>query len=739
MGAETVTAYNRTCLNGVCFGDGACVTVRLKYFPDATKDCCPQPGFFLPDTDFQSPVLIIVHLLTLCYIFLGVAIGADVFMTAIEVITSQEKAKTVKGEGGEERIMHFRVWNPTVGNLTLMALGSSAPEILLSVIEVFSNDMGSGALGPSTIVGSAAFNLMVITAVCIVALPDGDTRTLKQLSVFAVTSVYSLWAYIWLFLVVVVITPEFIDVWEAALTVVFLLFLIAHAYHEDQKGTTGKARVQYAGGDLSKHEAVEAMKAAGLKGDATEDQMRAALKELEPPKTKAFYKRKAMEETLATKQVRKVHPDELEEVAVEGANEMADGSKSRVDMRKGGEVSADLPGTIAWENELYKIPENGGSITVTAMRLGGSKGKVTVAYKTKDQTATAGKDYEEAEGTFTWEDGDVLNKSIDIVIVDDDEWEKDEHFTVVLSEPTGGAKFDHTTDGGEDSAITTVIILNDDDKAQKLSMALRLFRMDASSSFANDAWMDQIVAALPWKLPEDGGMKANVMHVLTSPWKLYFGLVPPPGLGGGWPCFGLALAAIGFQVMLISDFATQMGCQMGLPDTITAITFVALGTSLPDMFASMQAAQGDKWADNSIGNVTGSNSVNVFFGLGIPWLIGSGYWAITGVTDDWKKKYGLRGENEISTSLYNDYKDTGGFYISKQGLGLSVVVFTCCALMTIATILVRRFKFDTPCELGGDKKVAKISAAFLVALWFVYIGMACLSEPQFGPAITDPF
>lgn len=27
------------------------------------------------------------------------------------------------------------VWNPTVANLTLMALGSSAPEIMLNVIE----------------------------------------------------------------------------------------------------------------------------------------------------------------------------------------------------------------------------------------------------------------------------------------------------------------------------------------------------------------------------------------------------------------------------------------------------------------------------------------------------------------------------------------------------------------------------------------------------------------------------
>ena len=74
-------------------------------------------------------------------------------------------------------------------------------------------------------------------------------------------------------------------------------------------------------------------------------------------------------------------------------------------------------------------------------------------------------------------------------------------------------------------------------------------------------------------------------------------------------------------LMLIADFATQMGCQMYIKNSVTAITFVALGTSLPDTFASMAAARGDKYADNSIGNVTGSNSVNVFLGLGLGWLI----------------------------------------------------------------------------------------------------------------------
>ena len=57
----------------------------------------------------------------------------------------------------------------------------------------------------------------------------------------------------------------------------------------------------------------------------------------------------------------------------------------------------------------------------------------------------------------------------------------------------------------------------------------------------------------------------------------------------------------------------------------SAITFVALGTSLPDTFASKAAAMQEKYADNAIGNVTGSNSVNVFLGLGIPWLLAAIY------------------------------------------------------------------------------------------------------------------
>ena len=82
---------------------------------------------------------------------------------------------------------------------------------------------------------------------------------------------------------------------------------------------------------------------------------------------------------------------------------------------------------------------------------------------------------------------------------------------------------------------------------------------------------------------------------------------------------------IGFLTAIIGDLASIFGCLVGLPDTVTAITFVAVGTSVPDLFASKQAAAQEKTADNSIGNVTGSNSVNVFLGMGLPWLMASIY------------------------------------------------------------------------------------------------------------------
>lgn len=155
----------------------------------------------------------------LLYLFLGVNIVADAFMAAIEAVTSSKKRVYNKSTG---RYVTLLVWNDTVKNLSLLALGSSAPEILLSVIETFSNEFFSGALGPSTIVGSAAFNLLVILAVCVIAIESPEVRYIKEITVYNVTAIFSLFAYAWLLIIVEYSSKDVIEMWEAIVT--FLLF-----------------------------------------------------------------------------------------------------------------------------------------------------------------------------------------------------------------------------------------------------------------------------------------------------------------------------------------------------------------------------------------------------------------------------------------------------------------------------------------------------------------------------------
>ena len=121
-----------------------------------------------------------------------------------------------------------------------MALGSSAPEILLSVIETVKDiEAIPGELGPSTIVGSAAFNLLVISAVSIVAV-GGEENEIKKISdvgVFAVTSIASLFAYIWLYICLKLNTPGYVTVEEGWVTLVFFFILIIFAYTADRINT----------------------------------------------------------------------------------------------------------------------------------------------------------------------------------------------------------------------------------------------------------------------------------------------------------------------------------------------------------------------------------------------------------------------------------------------------------------------------------------------------------------------
>lgn len=141
-----------------------------------------------------------------------------------------------------------------------------------------------------------------------------------------------------------------------------------------------------------------------------------------------------------------------------------------------------------------------------------------------------------------------------------------------------------------------------------------------------------------------------------------------------------------------------MGCVMGLKPGVTAITFVAIGTSLPDTFASMTAARDSRYADSAVGNITGSNSVNVFLGLGLPWVLASIYYQREG----------------------KDYD------VPSEGLDLSVALFLSCSVVGIILLVVRRCVVGG--ELGGSACGRYTSAAIFISLWFIYIIFSTLAQ-----------
>lgn len=81
---------------------------------------------------------------------------------------------------------------------------------------------------------------------------------------------------------------------------------------------------------------------------------------------------------------------------------------------------------------------------------------------------------------------------------------------------------------------------------------------------------------------------------------------------------GFALVILGANISV--DAATAIAYAIGISEKFIGLTIVALGTSLPELVASVTAARKGK-ADIAIGNIVGSNIFNILFVLGTSALI----------------------------------------------------------------------------------------------------------------------
>ncbi|XP_055986523.1 sodium/calcium exchanger 1 isoform X4 [Sorex fumeus] len=881
-----------------------------------------KKGVILPVWEPQDPSFgdkiarATVYFVAMVYMFLGVSIIADRFMSSIEVITSQEKEITIKKPNGETTKTTVRIWNETVSNLTLMALGSSAPEILLSVIEVCGHNFTAGDLGPSTIVGSAAFNMFIIIALCVYVVPDGETRKIKHLRVFFVTAAWSIFAYTWLYIILSVISPGVVEVWEGLLTFFFFPICVVFAWVADRRllfykyvykrYRAGKQRgmiIEHEGDRPSSKTEIE-MDGKVVNSHVDNFLDGALVLEVDERDQEDEEARREMARIL--KELKQKHPEKEVEQLIELANyqvlsqqqksrafyriqatrlmtgagnilkrHAADQARKAVSMH---EVNTDMTdgdpiSRICFEQGTYQCLENCGTVALTIVRRGGDlTSTVVVDFRTEDGTANAGSDYEFTEGTVVFKPGET-QKEIRVGIIDDDIFEEDENFLVHLSnvQVSAEASEDSVLEANHVSALaclgspcTATVTIFDDDHAGIFTfeepvthvsesigvMEVKVLRTSGARGnvivpyktvegtargggedfedscgeleFQNDeivktisvkviddeeyeknktffleigeprlvemsekkalllselggftltdeyddrqpltrkeeeerriaelgrpvlgehtrleviieesyefkstvdklikktnlalvvgtnSWREQFIEAITVSAGEDddedecGEEKLPscfdyVMHFLTVFWKVLFAFVPPTEYWNGWACFIVSILMIGLLTAFIGDLASHFGCTIGLKDSVTAVVFVALGTSVPDTFASKVAATQDQYADASIGNVTGSNAVNVFLGIGVAWSIAAIYHAANGQQ----------------------------FRVSPGTLAFSVTLFTIFAFINVGVLLYRR-RPEIGGELGGPRTAKLLTSSLFVLLWLLYIFFSSL-------------
>merc|ERR1739848_17569 len=349
--------------------------------------------------------------------------------------------------------------------------------------------------------------------------------------------------------------------------------------------------------------------------------------------------------------------------------------------------------------------------------------------------AKEGEHYEAQEGELIF-NNEETSKTISLEITDEESYEKNLIMYVNIGEPR------QIAEGVEGEGIDYSILdaKNPEDLTEEEKVALLgrpchgdnsriMIRIRESKEFkssvdkmmqkssnammvGSSSWLDQFTDAFTVQAEDDDEEEGEegeegeekmpscgdyIMHFLTLPWKVLFALIPPTAIYNGYPTFVISIAAIGLCTAVIGDVAGHLGCFIFLKDSVNAIAFVALGTSVPDTFASKTAAIEDETADASVGNVTGSNAVNVFLGIGIAWSMAAIYHAAYDRTFD----------------------------VDPASLGFSVTIFCIEAVLAIGILMLRR----NPAiggELGGPKTARPIFAGLFVLFWCFYVFMPAL-------------
>lgn len=540
---------------------------------------------------------LVVYILGVLYMFLALAIVCDeFFVPALEEMSSDR---------------HLNL-SMDVAGATLMAAGGSAPELFTALFGTFKES----AVGFGTIVGSAVFNVLFVIGMC--SLLSKELLQLTWWPLFR-DSVYYIIGLVVLATFVGVTSAGEIELWEACvLFVLYLGYVLVMAYNERLYALiTGK------------------FLGAGAKTAAEDDFVVVD----EGKVTAAFELHEASGEW----------KDEENATAVKQRNQVT------------------KPQSLLWPGsfragivKLIRDPKSWTGISLVTK----VKGDVNTVFSHVDTDGDKMVNKEELRKVFEELECNLSDAEFDQVydqldedksgMIDKEEftkWYLNSEKRILSKVEQTFKQLDTDNSGTIDRTEVRTLLQSIDPTVSEAEVTSALMDMHQTGELEEISFKefyDWYVNSLLFQHQKeeaeeesqgifaslrppkgDKGFLAYAKYILLLPLVLTLAITVPdvrrPGLGKYcYLSFFLSIAWIGMYSYFMVDWAEIIGATVGIPDIIMGLTFLAAGTSVPDLLSSVIVARRGE-GDMAVSSSIGSNIFDILVGLPVPWIAYTAY------------------------------------------------------------------------------------------------------------------
>jgi K+-dependent Na+/Ca+ exchanger-like protein len=540
---------------------------------------------------------VILYILGTMYTFMGLAVVCDeYFVPALEAIIEKYEI------------------NDDVAGATLMAAGGSAPELATSLIGTF---VAKSNVGFGTIVGSAVFNVLFVIGCC--AIFSKEVLELTWWPLFR-DSIYYIIGLLALYLLFEVSSKNVISTWEAlVLFGLYWGYVLIMAYNQQLK--------KWVNSKLNKNAAAGTNGASGEKASNYVAEGKVAPKEGVPAKAKP------VEKEITNIMTRPAHfragilhlvlkdQDPHEQVRIKVVAEVIGDVKEtfkQIDDDNNGYIDVDefaaLINRVTGNEVTMDMAKEQAQQTITEIDLDGD-GHI---------------DFEEFKAWYLASEtrvmADVHKAFYELDYTKDGMIELKEFRKVIVSM----GMQDFLDDNAIVEALTYFKTNEDPGKPNKISFEQfqawykqSMLWEKQQEEGKHDAEREEDGEPLTLEWPESN--MGRLTFILWAPIMvpLYF-TIPDcrdKKLAAYFPAtFSLSIVWVGIYSYLMVWWVTVIGDVFEVPIVIMGLTFLAAGTSVPDLLTSVIVAK-QGHGDMAVSSSIGSNIFDILVGLPVPWLL----------------------------------------------------------------------------------------------------------------------